>query len=358
MTAPASKPATRHKILLLDDEQDVLDLYREIFSQLSSKPEIHTATSGARALALLEGEAFSVLISDLKMPKMDGLQVLAIVRRKFPQLRTVVLTSIADEQFRARAYSMGVDLYLDKPSSSKEIAFMLDCIESLLGQENSGGFRGVQSKSLVDLVQLESLSQSSSVLRILNGKVEGKIWIQNGDVIDAATDELNGEEAFRRILAWKTGTFEILPPDASHPRKIFTSCQGLLLDSAQALDEAQAGPAGGEGSGESRLAQLGGIPGVEFVVRLPAESNAAVEHWGLDNPEDIAAWSRDLLKTFQRLDDRFQLGKFDGFEAKGPQQGIQIITAGNDHLVLGMKRLLTKEQEQTILKRISERWAS
>jgi len=43
--------------------------------------------------AMLEAEPFQLLICDLKMPKMDGLQVLAIVRRKYPQLRTVALTA-------------------------------------------------------------------------------------------------------------------------------------------------------------------------------------------------------------------------------------------------------------------------
>ena len=59
-------------------------MYREVLSQLPSRPEIHTSNSGARAIALLESEAFTMLISDLRMPKMDGLQVLSIVRRKFP----------------------------------------------------------------------------------------------------------------------------------------------------------------------------------------------------------------------------------------------------------------------------------
>ena len=66
-----SQPA-QHKVLLLDDDPDLLDLYREIFSSLPSKPAIHTATSGARAIALLESEPFSLLISDLNMPKMTG----------------------------------------------------------------------------------------------------------------------------------------------------------------------------------------------------------------------------------------------------------------------------------------------
>src|SRR6476661_7004643 len=149
---------TRHKILLLDDDPELLEIYQEILEKLPSRPEIRTANSGARAIAMLEGESFAMLISDLKMPKMDGLQVLSIVRRKFPTLRTVVLTSAVDEQYRSRAYALGVDLFWRKPSTEQEITMFLECLESLLGRDLDSGFRGVQSKSLMDLIQLECIS--------------------------------------------------------------------------------------------------------------------------------------------------------------------------------------------------------
>src|SRR5688572_12233302 len=211
--------AVKHKILLLDDDPDVLNLYQQVLLQLPSEPEVHIATSGASALAMLDAESFNLLVSDLSMPRMDGLQVLAIVRRKFPQLRTVVLTGVADEQMRSRAYAMGIDLYLEKPKSEKEMKFFTDCLESLIDSENSGGFRGVQSKSLVDLIQLECLSGSSAILKITNGRFEGRIWIQNGDVIDAETEELTGEDAFKKILSWKSGNFETVAIDSERPRR-------------------------------------------------------------------------------------------------------------------------------------------
>src|SRR5213080_494462 len=184
-----------HKILLLDDDPDLLDMYREVLSQMPSRPEIFTATTGSRAIAMLESEPFRLLICDLKMPKMDGLQVLSIVRRKYPQLRTVVLTSVVDEQFRSRVYALGVDLFWRKPGTEQEIKMFLECLESLLGREAESGFRGIQSKSLVDIIQLECITHSSSVLRITNGPLSGKIWIQDGEVIDAEADELNSEPA-------------------------------------------------------------------------------------------------------------------------------------------------------------------
>src|SRR5512146_551523 len=92
---------TRHKILLVDDDPALLDLYRELLAHLPSQPEIFIASTGSRALAMLEADPYRLLICDLKMPKMDGLQVLSIVRRKYPELRTVALTAVLDEQFRS-----------------------------------------------------------------------------------------------------------------------------------------------------------------------------------------------------------------------------------------------------------------
>src|SRR3954462_2593036 len=230
----------QHKILLLDDDQEILDLYKEMLSSLPSQPEVQTANSGARAIALLEDESFSLLISDLKMPKMDGLQLLTIVRKRWPTLRTVVMSALNDEQFKDRAYSMGIDQFLEKPRTGKEINYFCECIEGLLNKgEASGAFRGVQSKSLMDIIQLECLSQSSSVLKIIAGPVEGRIWIENGEVIDSVAGDSTGEEAFRIIAGWRGGNFEILPADEGRKRTIHHSYHALLLETAQAIDEAQ-----------------------------------------------------------------------------------------------------------------------
>src|SRR5947207_8168258 len=285
---------TRHKILLLDDDPDLLAMYKEILGDMPSRPEVLTAQSGSRGMAMLEAEPFRLLICDLKMPKMDGLQVLSIVRRKYPQMRTVALTSVIEEQFRSRAYALGVDLFWHKPTTEQEIKMFLECLESLLGREVESGFRGVQSKSLVDIIQLECISQSSSVLRITNGSQTGKIWIQDGELIDSEAAELTGEAAFQKILSWKTGNFETLPAEPARPRTITKSYNGLLLESAQALDEMR-GEITAEGepkAAASALAQLSQVEGVEFVLAMkPGPDNQRVAR-GLENPEHMAAWAR------------------------------------------------------------------
>lgn len=363
MSASAAT-AVKHKILLLDDDPDVLDLYQQMLLQLPSEPEVHISSAGASAMTMLDAEPFSILISDLKMPRMDGLQVLAIVRRKYPQLRTVVLTGVADPQMRARAYAMGIDIYLEKPTSEKEISFFKDCIESLLDSEHSGGFRGVQSKSLVDLIQLECLSGSSCILKITNGKLEGRIWIQNGEVYDSTTQDVQGEDAFRRILSWRAGNFEILPIDLERPRKIMTSYQGLLLDTAQALDEAQAGGGSSEpGDNLSdtqyfRKAGLGRIHGVEFALRVPLDQDREVHKWGIENPEPIVTWLRAVVGRFQALHPGFELGAIDTLETRGIQRIIHVTLHSSDLIVVGMLPNASKDQISESTKKVLERWAS
>src|SRR4051812_905459 len=202
----------RHKILIVDDDADWLDVCREMLSQLPSKPEIRTVGAGARAISQLDSQPFRLMICDLKMPKMDGLQVLSIVRRRFPDLRTVVLTGMEGEEYRSRAYSLGVDLFWLKSDMQQNTKLFLDCVESLLGREVNDGFRGIQSKSLMDIIQLECMSRNSTVLRITRGPLVAKIWIQDGELLDAQVGNVRGEAAFQKILAWKSGTFESLPP--------------------------------------------------------------------------------------------------------------------------------------------------
>jgi CheY-like chemotaxis protein len=374
----------QHKILLLDDDQDILDLYKEMLASLPSAPEVHTAASGARAIALLEGEPFTLLISDLKMPKMDGLQLLTIVRKRWPSLRTVVMSALNDEQFKDRAYAMGIDQFLEKPRTGKEINYFCECIEGLLakGETAGGAFRGVQSKSLMDIVQLECLSQSSSVLKIIAGPVEGRIWIENGDVIDAVAADASGEEAFKLIASWKGGNFEILPADPGRRRTIHHSYHSLLLETAQAIDEErQPAPAPATASNETtpaaqtpapsalprekepetadnKLYDASRIPGVEFLVAVDIAKGARVASWGLENPDQFADWVNASVKGMREVGEKCQWGEIRGLEGKGIHGNVAVIVHKDNAIGTGWERSLAWSQVRDGMKKILARWIS
>jgi CheY-like chemotaxis protein len=359
--------AAPNKILLLDDDEQMLELYQALIEQIPSHPEVQVCNAGARAIAMLESEPFTLLITDLRMPKMDGLQVLAIVRRKFPQLRIVVLTGVLDEEYRSRAYAQGVEMFWQKPASAEDIQLFQDCIESMLDRPNRTpeGFRGVQSKSLVDLIQLECLSRSSSLLNITRGGLTGKIWIQNGEIVDAATANMTGEDAFKEILSWKSGNFEILPADPNRARTIQNSYQGLLLDSAQALDESKAPAAGSEpetgsqGGAPKGLAALGRFAGVGFVLAIPPDDRAPVDSWSLENSMDVANWARDAHRRLAGLGGGLRAGEFAGAFGFGFQEHWALNAREQKGLLcVGFRPGLSAEQVEQTMKHVFDKWAS
>ena len=304
----------RHKILILDDDNDWLTLSREMLSALPSHPEILTANNGKRALSLLESEPVRLLICDLKMPRIDGLQILSIVRRRYPELRTVVLSALEDEEFRSRAYALGVDLFWLKMEMQRNSKLFIECLESLLGRDDEPGFRGIQSKSLMDIIQMECLSRSSSVLRITRGPLVAKLWIQDGELIDAEAEGARGEVAFRRILSWKSGTFENLPAEPNHERFITKPVNALLLESAQDMDEAASAPATPEAAEDAahrktvwKLSLLT-REGADFVIAIPPEGMGEPEALGTQMVTSLVQWTRHAATIARRLGERLEAG--------------------------------------------------
>lgn len=355
----------RPKVLLVDDDSDLLELYQEMLSKLPSQPIVRTTNSGAKAIAMLDAEPFSLLLSDLNMPGMDGLQVLSVVRRKYPQMRTAVMTTVTDPQFRMRAYAIGLDLYLEKPNNSQATQMFLDCIESLLGQETQAGFRGMQSKSLMDIIQLECLSQSCAVLRITNGMREGRIWFSNGEIIDAMMGALTGAEAFKHIMSWRTGNFEMLPAEPNHPRAIFVSYHSLLLETVQALDEGQVqeeeeAPATPQAvpAPESQAAELGRTAGVEFVICQTVGVPGSAQVWSLDQPEAIAQWSQQMLQEYETLGSALRAGPLGALEAMGLQCHVGMTRQGERQLCVGFERGLTPVEVHDTMNKVVAKWVS
>src|SRR5215471_3422325 len=99
-------------ILVVDDEPDVADLFRQRFLRETRQGVyvIHYAASGADALDRLAEEiepTLLVVLSDINMPGMDGLELLAEIKRRFPDLPVMMVTAYGDDERRKRAANYG-----------------------------------------------------------------------------------------------------------------------------------------------------------------------------------------------------------------------------------------------------------
>jgi two-component system, response regulator YesN len=112
-----------YRVLLVDDEPFILDGLGRILDWAALGCEIvGTARSGEAALALMEKVGVDVLITDVKMPGMDGLALIARGRDIAPGLRSVVLSGYDDFAFVKRGILLGIDNYLLKPIDRDELA--------------------------------------------------------------------------------------------------------------------------------------------------------------------------------------------------------------------------------------------
>ncbi|HXA44366.1 MAG TPA: response regulator [Candidatus Angelobacter sp.] len=332
---------TRHKILLLDDDTDWLSLCHDLLdTTLLSKPEILTANTARRALTILETEQIRLLICDLKMPRIDGLQMLAIVRRRFPELRTIALSGLEDEEFRSRAYALGVDLFWLKSEMQRNSKLFNECLESLLGRDSATGFRGIQSKSLMDIIQMECLSRSSTVLRITRGPLVAKLWVQDGDLIDAETEGARGEFAFQRLLSWKSGTFENLPAEPERTRTIFKPINALLLESAQNMDENASvnEPDKLESSNHRRtiwkLSQLT-REGADFIVAVPTDGKGEPEALGTQSISSLTHWTQRANELALRLGERLEAGPLLHVSGQNLERQVLLLASGDRAFLVG-----------------------
>jgi hypothetical protein len=253
-----------------------------------------------------------------------------------------------------------VDLFWLKPDMQQHSQMFLDCIESLLGREDTDGFRDIQAKNLLDVIQMECLAENSSVLRITSGKLVAKIWFHRGELVDAAAEGADGEAAFRRILKWKSGTFESLPAEPEHVRTITKSVDSLLLDSEQGIEKS-ANPGSDEDMEQQKLVgQLAAIAveGAEFVVSVPAKKEVAAKGWGTKNAEHLATWARHVEKSAQRLGEILSAGPLIHVAGHNLERHLLILPQNGKTFVVGWPPEASGEKLAEQSKKLTLAWDS
>ena len=107
------------RVLLVDDEERFLETVSKLLRRRGYEPR--TASGGAEALDLLEREDVDVVVLDVKMPGMDGLQVLKHVRARFPLVEVIMLTGHGTIDSAVEGLKNGAFDYLTKPCDIDEL---------------------------------------------------------------------------------------------------------------------------------------------------------------------------------------------------------------------------------------------
>ena len=111
------------KILVVDDERIVCAGCEKILNEAGYR--VKTTLSARKALAMLKKESFDIVITDIKMPELSGIELLEIIRNEHPEIMVIVITGYSTVETAVEAMKLGAFDYLPKPFTSDQVTLVI-----------------------------------------------------------------------------------------------------------------------------------------------------------------------------------------------------------------------------------------
>jgi len=221
-------------ILVVDDEADICWSLKEFLVNKDKDIRVVTAASGEEALEILAKMPIDLVITDIRMPGMSGLDLLVEIKNLFPYLAVIVMTAFPSSEFAREAVLKGGMYFIEKPFDIKVLRQKV-----MLALQDAGQFRGMLTGiSLGDLIQIKCISGVTAALRVTEGSRQGVIFFHKGEIVHALCGALDGVEAFYEIISFTHGRLDSVNIAELPKRSIFLPCAAMLLEGARRLDEA------------------------------------------------------------------------------------------------------------------------
>ena len=142
-----------YRLILVDDEDEVRGRISSKISEESGFIVVGTAGNGHDALELIDKHAPHAVITDIRMPFIDGIELASILKREYPTIRVAFITGYDEFDYAREAVELGVRSYLTKPLTQGDISRFLDSLKLELDEE----FRQASAQEAQDLRYRESL---------------------------------------------------------------------------------------------------------------------------------------------------------------------------------------------------------
>ena len=131
---PAETDSGSIRVLLVDDDEDFVALASTLLEAESDRIDTTTETDPQHALEATEFETIDCVVSDFRMPELDGIEFLEAIRKRYPELPFILFTGKGDEEVAKRAITADVSDYIVKDGSAEQYAISANRIENLVAQ--------------------------------------------------------------------------------------------------------------------------------------------------------------------------------------------------------------------------------
>jgi CheY-like chemotaxis protein len=225
-------------VLIVDDDQEMLLSLKNGLKKYGDSFSVLTAKDGVDALQQLKKNIVSLVVTDLKMPRMDGFALLEHIMEHYPDIPVIIITGYSTPDMEQLALEGGAVGYIAKPFMLENLARSI--MASLRRESEGGTLHSVSSGIFLQLMEME---QKTCTIRLEDKKSgqKGVLFFQDGELLDARVNNLQGKSAAYRIFAWDKVTITIQNVCPKMENKIQSDLQPLILEASRLKDEGTEG---------------------------------------------------------------------------------------------------------------------
>jgi len=200
------------RVVIVDDEPDLLLTIQAGFAK-NNRFQLVTAGNGIEALDILEQNIIDLVVTDLRTPQMDGIELLAAMSQSFPEIPSLVMTAFGTSSLEQQLRKAGALNILEKPL---DIDTLEQSINAALDfyQYNEGG------PELDIFLQLLAMEKKTVHLKVFaTDDQQGSFFFRKGYMIDAEQGDFTGDKAVLEMLEWQKITLsmkEFCPSTITH----------------------------------------------------------------------------------------------------------------------------------------------
>jgi len=222
-------------VLLVDDEKPFLLSLRDGLATLADQLTVVLAHNGREALEILKGRGIDLVVTDLKMPIMDGFALMAEMMMTYPTTPVVVMTAYSTPSILQQMERLGTFKCMEKPLDIKTLRGRV--LEELDAGER-GYIRGVTLTSFLQLIEMEG---KTCTLLLRKAGRRGYLCFRAGRLVGASAGRFHGVKAAEVISQWEHVEISIDPLCRKEEKDLSVSIAGIILDQVRLQDEASVG---------------------------------------------------------------------------------------------------------------------
>jgi CheY-like chemotaxis protein len=259
------------KVLVVDDDHGFLLSLQDMCRERVDAFEVVTAGNGKEALAVLASQPVDLVVTDLKMPEMDGFELVSRMSRLKNSVPVIAMTAFGTPEMEDRLMDLGAFQYIEKPV---DFELLLQKIKDGLAAGAKGLVSGV---SLSSFLQLLELDRKTCTIMARAGRRVGLLFFKNGSLINAYAEPLTGLDAAFEIISWDQAEIEIHNFCRNRKKTIDAPLGFILIEGARLSDERGEQPVQDAGlSAEEADDEFAQLDDLDFATTSAPPSTAAM----------------------------------------------------------------------------------